>query len=878
MIQDPAENEPLQYRSVSGEEQTITMPSNEAVLVKDGTFAWGDAAPCLHDITLHIPKGSLVGITGKTGCGKTSFLAALMGEMTRVSGVVATRGSVAYSAQQAWILNDTVQNNILFGKPLDQEKYNEVLRVCCMMDDLKMLQGGDQCEIGDRGINVSGGQKARISLARCCYSDSDIVILDDPIAAVDSHVGHTLFHTCIKQFLGGKTRIMTTNASHVLSECDQIIVLDNHRIAFMGTYSELQAAGLHPAETPSTPQPESTQRRDSEQQLNKELEKNGTLIIEETKRTGRISFSVFNGYFKAFGYGVAACVLFCFIVNIGMSAYSQFWVSDWTGDQCFAEDATDPCDGRLEYYIIGYSIIIAVLIVFAVIRFFTIVKGRINASWLLHHQLNTAVMSSAVSFFDTTPTGRIVNRFNRDMYITDFDFPLMFFQLANQVCSIVADCIVIVVVTPITLILLVIVAVLWYITYSLFTRANADFQRIEGVERSRVFAHFQTVLFGVSTIRTFRQNERFVHKMEDALDRSNLAAMYSVWANYWLCIRVCIVTSVVTLVVCVVGIILRDRMDAALLGAALSSATGLASYATNVCDMLAQTELNAIAVERIEDYISNAKPETPMVTDVHPPENWPSEGHIEMKGVKLRYRDGPLVLKGVDLVIQPHEKVGIVGRTGAGKSSLMIALFRITEPCDGSIFIDDIDIATLGLRDVRKALCIIPQDPVLFSASVRFNLDPFNESSDEAIWSVLEQSGLKKTVSEMDGGLEAMVEEGGANFSIGERQLICMARALLRKPKILIMDEATASMDNETDSFLQEMIRKQFAHCSRLTVAHRLNTIMDSDRICVMEHGRVVEYDTPQALLSNPSGVFRGMVEATQDTNLLKYIPQCRVC
>ena len=347
------------------------------------------------------------------------------------------------------------------------------------------------------------------------------------------------------------------------------------------------------------------------------------------------------------------------------------------------------------------------------------------------------------------------------------------------------------------------------------------------------------------------------------------------WASSWLSVRSDCIAACMSFVVAVIAIFGKSFMSPGLLGAALSSCSGLGGYMRQMVKMMAQTEAQMNAIERIKEYVDTIDPEPPMTTDVHPPAGWPSEGKIEFKDAKLRYRDGPLVMKGVNLSINSQEKIGVVGRTGAGKSTMMIALFRITDLCEGSISIDGIDLSTLGLEDVRRALCIIPQDPVLFSATVRFNLDPFNESTDEDIWSVLEQVELKDVIENLPNQLEDDVHEGGSNFSVGQRQLICMARALLRHPKILILDEATASLDNETDTFLQQMIRKQFANCTTLTIAHRLNTIMDSTRVCVMDQGIVAEFDTPYNLLHKEGGMFKGMVLAANDPNLFDMVPGC---
>ena len=347
------------------------------------------------------------------------------------------------------------------------------------------------------------------------------------------------------------------------------------------------------------------------------------------------------------------------------------------------------------------------------------------------------------------------------------------------------------------------------------------------------------------------------------------------WCNTWLTLRADCLAGVVCACVAMISNFARSIMSPGLLGIALSSSTGLNTNIKQMVRLLAQTEAQMNAIERIKEYVDTVKPEPPMITDVRPPAGWPSEGKIEFKDAKLRYRDGPLVMKGVNLSIDSQEKIGVVGRTGAGKSTMMIALFRITDLCEGSISIDGIDLSTLGLEDVRRALCIIPQDPVLFSATVRFNLDPFNESTDEDIWSVLEQVELKDVIENLPNQLEDDVHEGGSNFSVGQRQLICMARALLRHPKILILDEATASLDNETDTFLQQMIRKQFANCTTLTIAHRLNTIMDSTRVCVMDQGVVAEFDTPYNLLHKENGIFKSMVLAANDPTLFDMVENC---
>ena len=890
------------YKDIDGNEKVVEDydAATDAVLIRDGYFAWGDHENCLKNITTRIKKGSLVAVVGRVGSGKTSFVSSLVGEMTRNAGVVIVNGSMSLSAQQAWLVNATVKDNILFGKPFDEKKYRAVLRVCCLEDDLRVLQGGSDCEIGERGINLSGGQKARISLARCCYSDSEIVLLDDPLAAVDAHVGKTLFRQCIDRYLRGRTRILVTNATQFLHKCDWIIVLDNQTIVFQGTFDQLKRQPIDllllaeesTSVSPSPFSPATETEIDPSSRIpagsnssaavetvetveTEETEEESRLVSEETKASGSIPWCVYQYYFRLVGVPLVLLFLFLTLLAALLTVASHFWLSYWSDDPSCASSSSSACHRRTAFFIAGYALLSLLSLLASAAQSFLLVPGRLRAASALHDQLALAVLSAPVSFHDVTPVGRVLNRLNRDIELTDSQLPRALTTLLRHAASLAVDLLSSTLATfGLFLLPAGIVLAAFGVLQHRFRRSNTEIQRLRALTRSPLFADFQGVLLGAGSIRAFADQPRFLRGMEAALDRHNTAVLMFQWAANWLAVRSDVLAAVISLVVAAVCAALRSAITPGRLGIALSACTGMSGSMKQLVRVAARLEAHMNSVERIKEYVDTVQPEPPRVTQLRPPPKWPSEGRIEMRNVQLRYRDGPLVLRGVDLVVRPHEKVGIVGRTGAGKSTMMIALFRITDLCGGSIEIDGVDLGKLGLDDVRRALCIIPQDPVLFSASIRFNLDPFNEFSDEEIWSVIEQVELKQVVENMPRQLEDDVYEGGANFSVGERQLICIARTLLKKPKILIMDEATASLDNETDAFLQSMIRKQFSTCTTLTIAHRLNTILDADRVCVMDAGVVAEYDSPYNLLHKES-VFKGMVLAANDPNLFDLVPGC---
>ncbi|KAG0224129.1 hypothetical protein BGW42_005307 [Actinomortierella wolfii] len=903
------------------------------VLVNDASFSWHkDSEPVISDISFALQKDCLLTVIGRVGTGKSSLIAALCGDLERVSGEVRIRGSVAYVPQQSWIMNDTLRANILFGNPYDPAFYQATIEACCLQPDFDMLIDGDMTEIGERGINLSGGQKARISLARAVYARADIYLLDDPLSAVDSHVGRTIFDKVIgpRGLLAGKTRVFVTHHIHYLQQSTKIVMLRGGRIVESGPYDELMAKkadvyqlvqefGRDSPDDPSTPVEEtvdpmgtvtpveeediaaideamiqqasvpaeensllastprsirSTARRNSstsvrtlrrrpsmpvlpqQQKQAPPAETNTRLISEEKAAQGSVERSVYYAYAKACSLSAVVVYVLSLVISQAASIGTQLWLTYWSRSY----DNGDTTHGVV-YYISIYAALgmtFAFLTVFQMV--ILLVFCALRSARVLHEDMLRAVLRSPMSFFDTTPIGRILNRFSKDQATIDEVLPRSFSSYTRTLFQVASTLLVVTFSTPSFIIVIfpLSFAYLWLQRYYLAT--SREIRRLDSVSRSPIFAHFQETLGGITTIRAYRQQERFIKGNESRLD-TNLRAYYpSIAGNRWLAFRLESLSSIIVFgssFLSVFSLSLGRSVDPGLVGLSLTYALSVTQTLNWMVRQYTEIETNIVSVERLKEYVE-LPPEAPEIIEDHrPPADWPSQGRVDFLGYETRYRPGlELVLRGVTASIKKHEKIGIVGRTGAGKSSLTLALFRIIEAVRGQIIVDDIDIAKLGLYDVRSRFSIIPQDPVLFMGTIRFNLDPDGTKTDAELWDALEKSFLKEHVQQMEGGLDAAVLENGDNFSVGQRQLICLARALLRKSSILVLDEATSSVDMQTDEQIQSTIRTSFADRTILTIAHRIKTIMDYDRILVLDKGQVKEFASPATLLKDKTSIF----------------------
>ncbi|KAF8928276.1 hypothetical protein BGZ58_009765 [Dissophora ornata] len=898
-----------------------------ALLVQDASYSWSkNSTPVISDINLALKKDCLLSVIGRVGSGKSSLIAALCGDLERISGEIRIRGSVAFVPQQAWIMNDTLRANILFGNSYDPVFYQKTIEACCLQQDFNMLLGGDMTEIGERGINLSGGQKARISLARAVYARTDIYLFDDPLSAVDAHVGRTIFDKVIgpKGLLAGKTRILVTHQIQYLAQSTNIMMLRDGRIVEQGTYQELMrkktdvfqlvsefgndsneedievpleettvTQGVHleedvvesddfPAEehsllstTPRSARRDSirsstsvrTLRRPSVASLHqrnkaaKADQPNSNIITEEQMKQGSVHRSVYLAYAKACSYRSVILYIVSMLFSQGASISTSLWLTHWSSD-----NDSGNTEHSTMYYIgvyaaLGMSYSLLTVFQSIILQVFC----AIRSARVLHEEMLLSVLRSPMMFFDTTPMGRILNRFSKDQSTIDEVLPRSFSGYSRTLFQVASVLLVVTLSTPSFIFVIVPFGFvyLWLQRYYLAT--SREIRRLDSVSRSPVFAHFQETLGGISTIRAYRQQNRFIQGNEYRLDQ-NLRAYYpSIAGNRWLAFRLETLSSIIIFGSAFLSVVSLSRnidVDPGLVGLSLSYALSITQTLNWMVRQYTEIESNIVSVERLQEYVE-LKPEAPeVIKDHRPPQDWPAEGRVEFVNYETRYRPGlELVLRGVDCRIGPHEKIGICGRTGAGKSSLTLSLFRIIEAVKGQIFVDGIDISTLGLYDVRSRFSIIPQDPVLFAGTIRFNLDPLGTKSDLELWQALEDSYLKDYVSQMEGGLNAAVLEQGDNFSVGQRQLICLARALLRKTSLLILDEATAAIDLETDALVQRIIRQKFSDCTILTIAHRINTVMDSDRIMILDQGRVAEFDTPAKLLADPTSIFYSLAK-----------------
>ncbi|KAG0293961.1 hypothetical protein BGZ96_002011 [Linnemannia gamsii] len=1053
-----------------------------------GNQAPSQGAFMLKNLTLSFPTGKLSLICGSTGSGKTSLLMALLREMDLISGSVHLpqakskivdhttgyiHGSIAYVSQYPWLQQASIRENVLFGSPYESDRYQHVLEACALLPDLAVFEHGDLTEIGEKGITLSGGQKQRVALARAMYSRAQYLLFDDCLSAVDAHTARHLFENCLKgPLMNGRTRILVTHHVRLcLRDATYVVLLKDGSLLLTGSPVKLIRSGLlseilernglmeedQDVSSSSTLAADHTllsrdsSLRSSNSPKAMTIKEAKRLVVEEARARGKVKLMVYDMYMKACGgTGFWITLAFILIVMRMLGMLELGWIKIWT------DDATDKAKRRaslpierlqfgifrwggkseddnegedLDFYIGIYCFITLMAVFFTVVRMLWQFYGSLRASRDLYEQLLVSIVRAPIRFFDTTPVGRIINRFSKDFEVIDTQMMSKMVSLATDALGIVTIILVVTFVTPSFLIAAALIATAYVFIGAYYISASRELKRIESVTKSPLYSHFGETLVGVSTIRAFGVETRFMEEVLTKLDNNN-APYYFLWmCNRWLSIRVDFMGAMVNFIAGILILLNIDRVDAGWAGISLVSTLNIMGLIYWLVRIYTEMEMSLNSVERVQEYLHMPQEPPAIISGSRPPAGWPYDGAIEIKDLTMQYApDLKPALEGISINVRPREKIGIVGRTGSGKSTLALSLFRFMEPTAGSIVIDGIDICKIGLEDLRRRLTIIPQDAVLFNGTIRSNLDPFQEYDDLEIWEALRRvhlvkargsrsgsassmssgpytaqhngqsnfhhhphahhenipygmngsihpynldpipSGLDSLVldasaSEYESGvyndpfhpaacpqpmptasavlspasryettvpaahtaastpllydhnngllpvdpmsprvlcsafnqgetaetasaqalspqlqmghvdpfenLDSPVSDGGHNFSQGQRQLLCMARALLRQSKVIIMDEATASVDFATDERIQTTIRNELGDSTLITVAHRLRTIMDYDRVLVLEEGRVVEFDSPINLITNPSSRFRDMVEKSGECDTL---------
>ncbi|KAH8995032.1 ABC transporter [Lactarius akahatsu] len=880
-----------------GKKKSPSDPHPKPLLVSEPKEVKENALFKLKHVDLRAPRGQLVAIVGAVGSGKTSLLQGLIGDMRRTEGSVRVGGSVAYCSQSAWIQNATIRDNICFGRAFEAERYWKAVHDACLEPDLDVLPNGDMTEVGERGISLSGGQKQRVNICRAIYSRSDILIFDDPLSALDAHVGESVFNNVLLDSSSGATRILVTHALHFLPKVDHIYFMADGRITEHGTFNEMMANGDDFArifdEFVTKDRTESKRENiinvedaDADENVKKRQAamRGAQLMQAEERKTGAVNIQVYKQYIQSGNGMVLMPIMLVTIVLMQVSVVlSSYWSpahrhnSEWQRPQ--------------EFYMGIYATLGVGQALATFMNGMTVAFIVYSASRRMHDNAITRVMLSPMSFFETTPVGRIMNRFSKDIDTIDNMLADSFRMLIHTFSTIAGAIVLISILLPWFLIAVAVVLVL-YAMASAFYRASArEMKRLDAILRSSLYSHFSETLSGIATIRAYGEEVRFFNENRDRVNIENRAYWMTVTNQRWLSIRLDLLGTLLTLVVAMLTVGTRFSVSPAQTGVALSYILSVQQSFGWMVRQLAEVENDMNSVERIVHYARDLEQEPPHeIPDRSPPAPWPGNGKLEINEAVLKYRpELPLVLKGLSMSVEGGEKIGIVGRTGAGKSSIMVALFRIVELVSGSINIDGVDISKLGLNDVRNAISIIPQDPTLFSGSLRSNLDPFGQHDDARLWDALRRSYLVEeakrispVLSEVDGEeeqlgtgattpnaprftLDSPIEEEGSNLSIGQRSLVSLARALVKDSKILILDEATASVDYETDRKIQETIADEFRDRTILCIAHRLRTIISYDRICVLDNGKIAEFGVPEDLYAQ-DGIFHGMCEHSSIT------------
>ncbi|ELP92088.1 canalicular multispecific organic anion transporter, putative [Entamoeba invadens IP1] len=834
------------------QDRSTTTQTDYAVDMKDVRYVFPNGETAFSCDNLKIKKGELVCVLGSVGSGKSSLLMSILGELELKEGETKVSGELTYASQTAWMMNTTVRENIIFLDKFDRTRYNKACTCACLNRDLQILRGGDLYEVAERGSNLSGGQRQRISIARALYNAKDIVMFDDPLSAVDFQVGSFIFENAMEGLLSGKTRIIVTNQTYFIDKADRIIVIEDKKIAFNGTIDELRNSNISAAEIVKTvtKKKENKKKEDTETVPQDVV---ATEVIEEKRSVGGVAWSTYFRYFSAGGFFWLFLLIVPFILRCGTRICYNLFLTWWTNQI----DEEHPQGDTYWFYASDIALGVGILSIFISMVCISL-YGLLCANGL-HKMMVKNLFGTLLSFFDVTPLGRLLNYFSRDLRFVDSRLPQQYEQFFGQTCDLIAIFVVICTCSYYLIIVVVFILVAFMCFHKYFVRSSIEMQRLEGITRSPMFIHFDQTLLGLSTVRTYGGAPTFLEAIIKKMKNNTLSYYTLQMAKSWYSQRLDWL-GIILAVATVTGIVImkvEDSIDSGVAGVALMNIATLGGFITVFSQNVLEVEIVMQSVERVlvlrDTPVEDTKEKKAKYTI--PPDNWPVQGKIELDNYQFKYREGlPLVLKGVSAVIHDKEKIGVVGRTGSGKSTMMAGLFRIEEPAGGCIKVDGIDTTTVPLEILRSRMCILPQEATMFSGNIRDNLDPTHMKSDEEMKRVLQLVKFEKD-------LDYQVTENGENFSLGERQMLCMARALLRGAKILIMDEATASIDIQTDIMIQEMVRKNFTQCTVLTIAHRLHSIMDSNKVMVFDDGHLMEMDTPINLINNTTTIFNNLVQ-----------------
>ena len=831
----------------------------------------------LKNINLEIKKGDFVCVIGEVGSGKSSLLQAILNNMTSVTPrhtKLIVNGSISYVSQESWIQNTTVQNNIIFFHPFDIDKYNKILDLCELKQDLDVLVGGDLTEIGEKGVNLSGGQKARISLARAMYTDKDIFILDDPISALDAHVGKNIMMNCIVGYLKNKTRILVTHALQYAAFADRIIYLQEGEIKWSGPYKELALQPFYQTfldkmnsyqekkkkDKDGNQKEQNPQKKEEKQKseaskggkMNKSNNNNQIKRItkDEGKEIGRIDKKVFFAYFKYIG---GFCMLFPLFLSLVtwqlLKVGSDMWLGYWGEHQVKT---------RNMFFFSIYASMALGSTIFNYFRTFLITNGSLKCSVRLHKEMIKNLINAPINLFhDTTPKGQIFNRLSKDLPTVDTYTMFWFMTLSSFGSSFMGAVIICGIYQPYCLFVLpFFISVCWYLS-RFYMNCSRELTRMEGVLNSPILNIINETIPGSTTIRAYNFEDIYTKSFQARVDEHFKVRIFLVGTYQWYLLILNFLSFLFLSFLIAFTLIYKSSFTPKEIGILLTYSIILQEDLIQFLSAYSNFENTMTTMERCLGYTKIAS-ERPQETNVDKDNyNWPSRGKIEFVNYSVKYRpDTEIVLKNLSFTVNPGEHLGIVGRTGSGKSTISLCLFRILEATTGQILIDDVDISKLGLKKLRNSITIIPQDSTLMTGTLRYNIDPLGIHKTEEIIDVMTKIGFHYILEHHPQGLEQNIVENGGNLSIGEKQLICITRAILRKSKIVIMDEATASIDFKTEEIIQKAVNELLRDSTLITIAHRIKTVVNSDKILVLDNGSVIEYDTPNNLLQNKKSYF----------------------